>query len=526
MADNSNPIEANRLFNLESTRYAQASRALFRPNGKVPPPPPGWPNVRPAMRPRGPEPRAWRAFRQVNGQLIPDSISEWPGHEFVKYATPWELKRSVLIQQGPIVLGRFEPVVIEAFPGFALVVAHRGQISSRKCIAPSGLPISNYHPSRVMEYGAPMFVLEDDRETAPAGWDLCGWTDLSIEVLTTVDGQVLGILAGNTRGVVAMDITPLDLILVGRLVVGLGVAATARAIQVLVRKDAGQTVRTTLAGPTPQLAATATAKAAPAGQTIGGLKVGVGYDARMGIPEEHFPMMVAAARETEVIAVFRANKAKAIPLIRQGAHGKPRWAKFQSDKDTGVLTAKAWPEHAAAHANGFYTVAEDGKTMIMMVNGVRKELPLPKNPFWPVKPGQVIHPDGKPVVGDYDLLGVFPLKSPGRNIQGVPKNPATGDWTGPDVDKYAEVLNEKLRAKRVLHGAQDGFHNQKFGGFTDDVAYAVFPDGKSVVMAGRAEQKAFYDAFGRQTAIGSYPRPAPGTVVPNDLAAARARKNK
>jgi hypothetical protein len=237
-------------------------------------------------------------------------------------------------------------------------------------------------------------------------------------------------------------------------------------------------------------------------------------------------MMVSAAYETGVIAVFRANKAVAIPLIRQGAHGKPMWAKFKSDEKTGVLTAKAWPEHAVAHQNGFYTVAPDGKSLFMMVNGVRKELPLPKNPFWPIKPGQVIHPDGKPVVGDYDLLGVLPIKSPGRNIVGVPKDTAKGDWTGPDVEKFAEAANRMLGSKRVLHGAQDGFHNPLYGGFTDDVAYAVFPDGSTYVMAGKTGQKAFYDAFGRQTAVGSHPRPAPGTPVRDDLAPRRARKTR
>jgi hypothetical protein len=516
MADTNNRlIEVNRLFNLLSTMYARVNRDMGRRDRQPPPPPTTRP---PAMS--GPEPRTYRAFRHVAGQLIQDAISEWPGHQFVKYATPWELKRSILTRY---LADRFEPVVQEVLEGFALVVGHRGWVNTRRLIAPTGLPVT-YSPGHILQAGYPLFVMEDDgTDKAPPGWAIAGFSDVSAEVLTTVDGQVLSILASRDRGVVAMDVTPLDLILGARLLVGIGAAVGSQMVRVLARKEAGQAVRTTFAGATPQLAATVAGEAAAAGPSFNGLKLGVGYDACMGIPPEHLPKMVEAARETEVIAVFRANKQAAIPLIRQGAHGKPMWAKFKTDPDTGVLTAKAWPEFATAHKNGFYTVGDDGKSMIMMVNGARKEAPLPKNTFWTVKPGQVIHPDGKPVVGDYDLLGVIPIKSPGRNITPVPKDPTKGDWLGPDVARYNEAVNLKLDKPRVLHGAQDQFHNPEWGGFTDDVAYAVFPNGNTYVMAGKAEQKAFYDAFGRQTAVGSYPRPAPGTPVKDELAARRGR---
>ena len=147
-----------------------------------------------------------------------------------------------------------------------------------------------------------------------------------------------------------------------------------------------------------------------------------------------------------------------------------------------------------------------------------------KNPYWTVEKGQVIHPSGHPVVGDYDLLGVVPLEAPGRNLVPVPKDAAKGDWMGPDVARYQEAVNKRLDQPRVLHGSQDQFHNPQWGGLTDDVAYAIFPDGNTFVMAGKAEQEAFYKAFGRETAVGSYPRPAPGTPVTDELAARRARR--
>jgi hypothetical protein len=256
-----------------------------------------------------------------------------------------------------------------------------------------------------------------------------------------------------------------------------------------------------------------------------GLRLTRGYDGRMGIPEEHFRAMVEAAKETQVIAIFRANKKAAIPLIRKGAHGKPMWAKFKSDPNTGVLTAKNADEIATAHKNGHFTMAADGKAY-RTVAGKTEVLEV-KNPFWEVKPGQVLAPDGKPIVGDYDLLGVAPVKSPGSNVSLVPDDVAYGDWSGPWVKKYADAVNKKgrLDEPRVLHGAQDAYGgNPKYMGLTDDTAYAVFPDGRTYVMEGRKAQETFYDALGRQTAAGQYPRPSPGTPVVDEVAAMRARK--
>jgi hypothetical protein len=162
-----------------------------------------------------------------------------------------------------------------------------------------------------------------------------------------------------------------------------------------------------------------------------------------------------------------------------------------------------------------------------MVNGARVEMELIQNPFWDVRPGQVLAPDGKPIVGDYDLLGVAPIKSPGSNVNLVPDDLAYGDWNGPWTKKYTEAVNRKgrLDEPRVLHGAQDGYGgNPKYGGLTDDTAYAVFPDGRTYIMEGRKAQQDFYDALGRKTAIDPHPRPAPGTPVHDEVGAMRARK--
>ena len=235
-----------------------------------------------------------------------------------------------------------------------------------------------------------------------------------------------------------------------------------------------------------------------------GLKLGRGYDPRMGIPDEHLRPMIEAAKEANVIAMFRANKAAAIPLIRQGAHGKPKWAQFKTSSETGVLTAKSADEYQLVFKNNHFVVHADQVTRrtarrVTTQNGkdVIEEVPL--NGTWKVEAGQVVAKDGKPIVGDYDLLGVAPIKSPGRNISTVPDDVTYGDWTGPDVEKYADAVNKRFDQPRVLHGAQDQYGGTpKYRGLTDDTAYAVFPDGRTYIMEGRKAQETFYEALGRQ----------------------------
>ncbi len=129
-------------------------------------------------------------------------------------------------------------------------------------------------------------------------------------------------LANNNGHADKPDIDPIDLITIGKdiikIVGGLAKKVGAKAVTSIARRSAAK--RAALAAASE-------------------IKLTRGYDSRMGIPKEHFEHMAAAAKETQVIAIFRANKAVAIPLIRKGAHGKPMWAKFKSNPQTGVLTA-------------------------------------------------------------------------------------------------------------------------------------------------------------------------------------------
>ncbi len=164
------------------------------------------------------------------------------------------------------------------------------------------------------------------------------------EVQVGIDGFVTSgkELANNNGYADKPDIDPIDLITIGRDIVkivgGLAKKVGAKAVTSIVRRSAAK-------------------RAARAAATE--IKLTRGYDSRMGIPKEHFEHMAAAAKETQVIAIFRANKAVAIPLIRKGAHGKPMWAKFKSNPQTGVLTASNDAERLTCYNNGAYVVHAD-----------------------------------------------------------------------------------------------------------------------------------------------------------------------
>jgi len=261
------------------------------------------------------------------------------------------------------------------------------------------------------------------------------------------------------------------------------------------------------------------------------LRVVKGYDPVMGIPQADFEKMVAAAQEANGIAVFRANKQAAIPLIEQGAHPKPKYYNaFKTSAETGVLTASKPADILTVYQHGDYVVADDlipRRTIAVDGKSVTQELKLDR-PYWKLEKGQVIKPDGIPIVGDYDLLGFLPNESKGRVIAGVHKDYVRDslkvDWSGPDVQRYQAAVNAKFDQPRVLHGAQDQFVHSQFGGLTNDVAYAVYGDGSAVILQGRQGQEAFYGAYNRQTAMGSYPRPAASTPVVDELAKRRAAK--
>jgi hypothetical protein len=497
--------------------------------------------------------RRFNALRYVGGVLHAEVIVEKLDQKFKDYATPWELTWSALCGTQTKFANFFFPIVDADWT----VIGHYGAVSGGTLIkaGASGVTWTGTDLSEPLKDG-PIFVTKRDypkpthafgsreelmrwRATAvyppPKGWgEFAPWLDTFL-VATSIDGEVLdgqkievyfetlmeqmswkGVLLAWAQGALLVLDLALDAVVI--LAVADLVAQGAKLVaKSLVRRAMR---RAALRGAIPEMTARYVKR--KAGSFAQGLKLSRGYDKRMGIPEEHLTKMSEAAKETKSIAVFRANKSAAIPLIRKGAVPKGKYFTFKSSPRTGVLMATE-PEHVAtAYRNGYFVVDADGVAR-NTAGGVTKELQL-KNPFWTVEKGQVIAANGKPVVGDYDLLGVMPLESPGSNVVGVPEDPMKGDWMGPYVEKYAKAVNGKFDQPRVLHGAQDQFSHAKYGGLTNDTAYAVLPDGSTYVMEGRAAQAEFYKAYKRQTIMGQYPRPAPGTAVKDEVGAMRARR--
>jgi hypothetical protein len=122
------------------------------------------------------------------------------------------------------------------------------------------------------------------------------------------------------------------------------------------------------------------------------------------------------------------------------------------------------------------------------------------NPFWKVAKGQVIDPKNmKPVVGDYDLMGVFPRSSPGVNMGLVASGgESVKNVTNPYVERFIKAVNAKLDMPRLLHGAQD-----QVDGFRGGVIF-FFDDGTNMLLENEAEVETFYNLINRKTRGGSY----------------------
>jgi hypothetical protein len=224
------------------------------------------------------------------------------------------------------------------------------------------------------------------------------------------------------------------------------------------------------------------------------------YVRKSGIPLTHFKAFQEAARETKLIVLVRNGKESAIPLIERGCPGKPKiFEPFNTNERTGILTAATEDDKQLVYKTNYILVNEDRIATRRLANGSLESVKL-KEVFWQLEPGQVIDPAVmKPVVGDYDLMGVFSPTAPGRNLtlvssHGVPRE----NRTSPVVEELTQTVNRKFDRPRVLHGAQD-----QYAGFRKG-ATAFFPDGTVQYMETEAEVKAFYGSVGRQPITGSY----------------------
>ncbi len=470
-------------------------------NGTLQPfPGPKIPKVEPKtdLRRRGLEdPNTYKQFTamQLSGQTAKEIvIVPKMAQDFSKHATSWEWWWSSLIHKGDF---KFMPIVDEHYT----VIGHIGTVSEYSLWVPADISpqLEGLHQILSEYPDIPVLLPDNPGAPVPEGWRKIrnGNSWYRHTVVAGIDGEVIEQTHSESTNGVAISVDgPLEYLTLARVA-----GALVGKIGVGIAKGLGRSL-SRLGG---RLMAKAMAKKG-ARMVERALAFVKGHQPGMGIPAKHFDAIAEAAKETDMILVFRANKQAAVQWIEKGAPGKPFFFKFKSDPQTGILTATAKDDVELVYKHGYYIMADNNWAIRVVTKGgkqISETIPI-KSPFWPVKRGQVIDPKlHKPVVGDYDMLGAIPMKSQGRNISVVPKDPVKGNWTGPDVEKAAKAVNKRLDQPRVLHGAQD----QSKMGLSDDAAYAVYPDGKVVMMQGKADQEAFYAMIGRQTGAGSYPRP-------------------
>jgi hypothetical protein len=228
------------------------------------------------------------------------------------------------------------------------------------------------------------------------------------------------------------------------------------------------------------------------------------YIAETGMTPAHFRAFQQAAQAEGVVAVVRNTNTASTRLIEMGCPGKPLTIKFNTDATTGVVTASTPADIETARGLGYLVVDQDG-----VARGQRgQELRL-TNTFWRVAPGQVIDARlRKPLVGDYDLMGVFRPSNPRQNIALVASNGRNvRDVSSPVVARFSTRVNASLDMARVMHGAQD-----QFASFRGS-ATAFMPDGRAVLLRDALAVETFYNQWGRQTRMGTY-NPAPPAPPP------------
>ncbi len=225
-----------------------------------------------------------------------------------------------------------------------------------------------------------------------------------------------------------------------------------------------------------------------------------------GIASKHFRAFQDVARETNRIIGVRNTNPLSIPWIERGFPGKPMFPALgknqpKTSKTTGIVIAEESTQVKEIQKSGYYVVESDGVAR----NVAGQELKFTTQPDWPVEPGQVIHPgQQKPLVGDYDLLGVIDPNAKGRNLVLAASNgKRLDDWSNPDVRRVADALNSRMDQPRVLHGAHDGYYGAKPNLSDAGGSTVFFPDGEVRNLTTSEEVAAFYRDISRKPISGT-----------------------
>jgi hypothetical protein len=191
------------------------------------------------------------------------TIYGWDGQDFARYATPWELSRSILAKAvyfagNTPIYSKFDfaPVVQNTFfQNLALVVGHVGTVNGRALIAPKHQIAEGYH-DRLIASGHLFVAEQSSTPVAPAGWQYVGYSDDRYTVYTTPDGQVLRILNKYNREALIDANWVIDFV-VAPMVARVSVLFAKSGVQLCtsaVGSIRGRATRTLLRGPTRELA--------------------------------------------------------------------------------------------------------------------------------------------------------------------------------------------------------------------------------------------------------------------------------
>jgi hypothetical protein len=437
---------------------------------------------------------AWiKAYEvDVNAKsFAPTFMMKKPDQDFAKYATPFEQEYSDLVRYHNVDIPLSVPVVVLHGDDY-LVVGYVAEVQGTNLFVPDGVAITSSDFSKlgeVLERGVPFFMAKKEGPL----WRRASIGEFNYSVLARVDGGVIQFLTSRATGFVESEFGPILFIATALAPLGQGLV---RSLTNSVFGGEGVVLAEDLAldGMTEELAQSVTAEEASV------LPRSAAYVRKSGITPTHFKAFQDAAKETDLIVVVRNGKESAIPLIEKGCPGKPKiFEPFNTNERTGILTASTEADKQLVYKNNYILVNENRVATRLLANGSLQNVEL-KSVFWQLEPGQVIDPAlMKPVVGDYDLMGVFSPTNAGQNVTLVSKYGVTlENRTSPVVEKLSQTVNRKLDLPRVLHGAQD-----QYAGFRKG-ATAFFPDGTAQYMETEAQVKAFYGSVGRQPIKGSY----------------------
>ncbi|MBL8231922.1 MAG: hypothetical protein JNL98_25720 [Bryobacterales bacterium] len=340
-------------------------------------------NMPSQMTPPKPKPyfttqRRFAAYRLAGSHLAQTHIVEKVDQAFAEHATPWELEFSRLVNHRGI-----DPVVDDSH----LVVGHAGWFNGSQIIYPLGVPRSTI--PEMLASGIPMFVVRHNPDDS-VWWHFHATEEL-FQLLVGIDGSIFAQLGRDTIGIESVDVSPLDIISVGRVAAHLGAFAMQKLARSLVSSAVKKGSSQLLAGPTAHLARQAVQKVAS--RLPARTKSFIGQS---GMTQPHFHAFRQAAEESKLILVVRNTNQHSTEWIAKGFPGKPIHIKVKTSKQTGIVTATQ-PEHwEQAYKHGYFVVDADGvarRSVTKAGKEVMEEIKVSGG--WPVEKGQVIDPVAK-----------------------------------------------------------------------------------------------------------------------------------